>query len=89
MAQHKGAAKVGGRQKGTPNKVTLAAKEAIHQAFEDMGGVPALIQWADKSDDNRKVFYSVIWPKIIPLTIGGDPGNPVLAVIEQHIVRPE
>ena len=27
MAQHKGAAKVGGRQKGTPNKIT-AAREA-------------------------------------------------------------
>jgi hypothetical protein len=77
-----------GRPKGSPNKTTLAAKEAIHQAFEDMGGIKSLVDWADKSDDNRKVFYAQIWPKIVPLTVGGDSENPLLHEIRQTIVSP-
>lgn len=79
---------VNGRPKGVPNKVTLAAKDAIHQAFEDMGGVKSLVVWADKSDDNRKVFYSTIWPKIVPLTLGGDKDNPLVTEIRRIRVEP-
>lgn len=66
-----------GRPKGAVNKTTKAAKEAIAEAFENMGGIQALVEWAGKNDDNRKVFYSQIWPKIVPLQIGGEPGNPL------------
>jgi hypothetical protein len=65
-----------GRKAGTSNKTTQAAKEAIAEAYEKMGGTPALVDWAQKNDDNRKVFYSIIWPKIVPLAVGGDPDNP-------------
>jgi hypothetical protein len=74
-----------GRPKGVPNKVTLAAKEAIHEAFEQMGGIEALVTWANKGD-NAKVFYSQIWPKIVPLTVGGDPDSPHRIEIVSRIV---
>lgn len=77
-----------GRPKGSQNKTTIAAKEAIAQAFEKMGGVEALVSWGMESDDNRKVFYSQIWPKIVPLTVGGDSENPLVTEIRQTIVRP-
>jgi hypothetical protein len=77
-----------GRPKGLPNKTTVAAKEAIAQAFDEMGGVKSLVTWADKSDDNRKVFYSQIWPKIVPLTVGGDPNNPLHHEIRRIRVEP-
>lgn len=77
----------GGRQKGTPNKTTKAAKEAIAEAFEKMGGTEALVAWAKKNDGNRKVFYSRIWPKIVPLQVGGEEGNPIVTEIVQRIVR--
>lgn len=60
-----------GRPKGVPNKTTMAAKEAIAAAFEQMGGTDALVKWANTNDDNRKVFYSQIWPKIVPLQVNG------------------
>jgi hypothetical protein len=42
-----------GRPKGSLNKTTRAAKEAIAQAFEDMGGIAALVAWADQNDDHN------------------------------------
>jgi hypothetical protein len=79
-----------GRPKGSLNKTTRAAKEAIAQAFEDMGGIAALVAWADQNDDHRKVFYSQIWPKIVPLQVGGDADNPlnVVTEIRRTIVDP-
>ena len=77
-----------GRPKGGPNKTTLAAKEAFAQAFDNLGGTKALVEWVGKNDDNRRVFYSIIWPKIVPLTVGGDQDSPLLHEIRQTIVRP-
>jgi hypothetical protein len=74
----------GGRQKGTPNKTTKAAKEAIHECFERLGSVDGLHEWAQ---DNKKEFYTVIWPKIIPLQVGGEEGNPIVTEIVQRIVH--
>jgi hypothetical protein len=76
-----------GRPKGAVNKTTQAAKDAIAEAFDKMGGTKALVDWADKSDDNRKVFYSQIWPKIVPLAVGGDKDNPLITEVVQRIVR--
>lgn len=77
-----------GRTKGVPNKVTLAAKDAIAKAFDDMGGVEALVKWADGDPDSRKVFYAQIWPKIVPLTVGGDKDNPLYHEIRRIRVEP-
>lgn len=84
MARPKGSPKLGGRQKGTPNKTTQAAKEAIAEVFERMGGADALLTW---SKDNQERFYTVIWPKIVPLSVGGDKDNPLITEIVQRIVR--
>jgi hypothetical protein len=51
-----------------------------------MGGIEALVTWANK-DDNAKVFYSQIWPKIVPLTVGGDPDSPHRIEIVSRVVR--
>lgn len=81
--------KTGGRVKGTPNKLTQAAKDAIATAFEDLGGTDALVEWAKLHPDNRKVFYSQIWPKIVPLQVSGEGGGPVqYQEIRRTIVRP-
>lgn len=52
----------GGRQKGTPNKATIAVKEALQMAFDGIGGVPALEQFGR---DNPKEFYA-LWVKMLP-----------------------
>lgn len=71
----------GGSRKGSPNKTTVLAKTAISEAFEKLGGIKALVTWAEKSDDNRKIFYSQIWPKIIPLQVTGEDGGPIQAAV--------
>jgi hypothetical protein len=42
----KGSRKTGGRKPGSPNKLTVAAREAYQLAFEGIGGVPAFTEWA-------------------------------------------
>lgn len=74
----------GGRKKGSQNKVTKAAKEAIHEAFQRLGDVDGLVEW---SELNKKEFYTIIWPKIIPLQVGGEQGNPIVTEIVQRIVH--
>jgi hypothetical protein len=69
--------KTGGRKTGTPNKVTTNVKEALEQAFEGLGGVTALIEWARKPD-NRGDFYR-LWGKLAPkpVELMGENGTPL------------
>jgi hypothetical protein len=55
-----------GRPKGIPNKTTKLVKEAIQEAFERLGGVDGLVDWAQRDPDNAKVFYGNILPKLMP-----------------------
>ncbi len=57
----------GGRQKGTPNKLTATVKSALAAAFEGIGGVPALIAWA-KTKEGRPEFYK-LWAKMMPTEV--------------------
>lgn len=69
-----------GRPKGSKNKVTLAAKEALLLAFEGAGGVAALTQFAREQPAH---FYA-IWGRIIPkpVEVQGEGGGPVRVTIE-------
>ena len=77
MAAPKGHPRWGGRQPGTPNKLTTAAREAIQLTFDNLGGVPALTEWAK---ENQDIFYSRVWPRILPLQVAGDPDSDPLVV---------
>ena len=61
-----------GRRKGARNKTTLAAKEAIALAAEGLGGVQGIIGWAQRSEENEKIFWSSIYPKLLPLKVAGE-----------------
>lgn len=58
-------AKTGGRQKGTPNRVTAAVKDAVITAFDEVGGAAYLVQIA-KSDP--RTFCGLLG-KVIPLDV--------------------
>lgn len=66
--------KTGGRQKGTPNKTTQAAKDAIAQAAEELGGTARLVAWAKEDPANERTFWGTIYPKLLPLQVNG-PGE--------------
>lgn len=73
-----------GRRKGVQNKTTRFAKEAIEEAFEKMGSVDALTKWAKA---NQKEFYTLIFPKLLPLQVHGDREHPIVTEIVQRIVH--
>lgn len=66
--------KTGGRQKGTPNKTTQTAKDAIAKAAEELGGADRLVAWAKEDQANERVFWGTIYPKLLPLQVNG-PGD--------------
>lgn len=65
-----------GRPKGALNKTTTAAKEAIALAAERLGGTDRLVEWAKEDPQNERAFWASIYPKLLPLTVGGDPDAP-------------
>ncbi len=53
----------GGRQKGTPNKLSASVKEAILHAFDRVGGVDYLVSQAA---ENPTAFLTLLG-KILPI----------------------
>lgn len=54
-----------GRIAGYPNKTTVSVKAALEAAFQGLGGVPALIAWAEKEPAE---FYR-LWGKLLPKNV--------------------
>jgi hypothetical protein len=75
--------KTGGRQPGTPNKLGGTAKENIANVFTRLGGVQAMVKWAE---DNPTQFYQ-LYGKLLPLQVAGDEDNP-LTVVQRIILEP-
>lgn len=71
-----------GRPKGSLNKTTATAKEAIALAAEGLGGTDRLIAWAQEDPLNERVFWGQIYPKLLPLQVQGDPDNPLKTSLE-------
>jgi hypothetical protein len=76
-----------GRPKGSPNKVTKAAKEAIAEAAEKLGGVNRLVAWAKEDPLNERAFWATVYPKLIPLQLTGEGGGAIITRVE--LVAPE
>ena len=71
-----------------PVRPPTIARDAIAAAFDAIGGVAALAEWVKASEDNRKIFYTNLYPKIISSQLGGEPENPTIHEIRRTIVRP-
>lgn len=66
-----GKPKTGGRKKGSLNKATIGVKDALTQAFENLGGVASLVAWGE---ENKTEFYK-LWSKLIPVQQGEGQGE--------------
>jgi hypothetical protein len=67
-----------GRKKGSLNKTTRAAKEAIAMAAEALGGAERLTEWAQEDPANERIFWGTIYPKLLPLQVSGEGGGPII-----------
>lgn len=63
-----------GRPKGSQNKTTKAAKDAITYAAEAIGGEKRLAEWIKEDPENESAFWKMIYPKLLPLQVNGDVG---------------
>jgi hypothetical protein len=74
-----------GRPKGSLNKTTRAAKDAIALAADELGGSDRLVAWAKEDPQNERAFWTTIYPKLIPVTLSGDKDNPLNGVLRLDV----
>ena len=87
-----------GRPKGSRNRTTSAAKATIEDAVEGLGGADRLRARVRESPENERVFWSSIFPRLLPLPVTGKDEEPfqvashVLIVLAKEpddtVVRP-
>ena len=75
-----------GRPKGVPNKMTAMAKNVIAEAAEELGGKARLVAWAKEDPDNEKAFWTSIYPKLLPLQVTGEGGDPISIIGKIELV---
>jgi hypothetical protein len=76
-------AKTGGRRKGTPNKTTQAAKDAIQLVADGLGGADAMLTWVQEDKANERIFWKDIYPKLLPLQVTGEDGGALIVKIQK------
>lgn len=75
--------KTGGRQKGTPNKMTQDAKQAIEYVAAGLGGADGMLRWAQLNETNERIFWSNIYPRVLPKEVKAE----VEASLTVQVVR--
>ncbi len=79
----KGGATVGaGRKKGIQNKLTVKVKDAIKEAFDELGGVKYLVELGTKDPKTFTTLLCKIIPAELSATLIGDPDNPI---VHEHL----
>ena len=68
----KGLPKTGGRQKGTPNRVTSAVRDAILAAFQKVGGEDYLVKVAREDPRTFCTLLARILPRDVSIDVPGD-----------------
>lgn len=69
-----------GRPKGSLNKTTASIKAALLEAFDQRGGVPALLAWAE---DEPTEFYKLVG-RLVPTEVQADvKGGLVIRVVRE------
>ena len=73
-----------GRPKGSLNKTTKSAKEAIALAADNLGGSDRLVEWAKEDPANERAFWSSIYPKLLPLQVDANVTlNPIAQLLNE------
>jgi len=68
-----------GRAKGTPNQLTASIKDAIHNAFEELGGTSYLVH-VGKTDPRT---FCALLSRLLPTKLANADGSPLLAALTE------
>lgn len=71
--------KTGGREKGTPNKITTVFKDAVRVVYEDIGGHAAFATWAR---ENPTEFYRIA-SRLIPSEVNVKADNSLTVIVDR------
>ncbi len=78
-------ARTGGRQRGTPNKITTVFKDAVRIVYDDIGGHAAFAAWAR---ENPGEFFKIA-ARLIPTEITTPGDNAITVVIQRYGALPD
>ena len=73
------------RKRGTPNKLTVALKEAILQAANEAGGEEGLIGYLTTQAVLHPSSFLALLGRLLPLAAAGDQDNPINVRGETHV----
>ena len=79
MAQHRLTEAGPGRPKGIPNKITLSVREAIENAFQELGGMSYLVH-VGRTDPRT---FCALLSKLLPTKLANADGSPLLAALTE------
>lgn len=79
--------KTGGRKKGTPNKFTASVKAAFEEAFDRMGGVEALVSWAQSEPTEFYKLYSKLLPAEVRNSVNANVDGTISIVVNTGVPR--
>ena len=79
MAQHRLTEAGPGRPKGIPNKITLSVREAIENAFQELGGMSYLVH-VGRTDPRT---FCALLSKLLPTKLSNADGSPLLAALTE------
>jgi hypothetical protein len=68
-----------GRQKGTPNHLTASIKDAIYNAFTELGGTSYLVH-VGRNDPRT---FCALLSKLLPTKLANADGSPLLAALTE------
>jgi hypothetical protein len=78
-----------GRKKGVPNKLPMEAREMIMRASQEMGGWEGLVAWIRRDPRHETLWWTQIFPKLIPVTVNGLAQQNIITAIRQIIISPQ
>ena len=59
----------GGRQKGTPNKLSTTVKDNVISVFQQLGGAKAMAEWARENPTHFYNLYAKLLPQDVHKTV--------------------
>lgn len=68
-----------GRARGTPNALTASIKDAIHNAFEELGGMSYLVH-VGRTDPRT---FCALLSRLLPTKLANADGSPLLAALTE------
>lgn len=81
----KSGVKYGGRQKGTPNKMTDDIRKIILEVAGGLGGAEGLLKWAQAESVNERIFWSNIYVRLLPKEIKAEVDTQLIVKVNRNV----